>query len=87
MLRVKLTIEYDGSNYSGWQKQSSENTIQQEIEECLIKLFEEKISIFVSGRTDAGVHAFSQVAHFDLSKSKIKINKISLAINQLLKKK
>ena len=86
MLRVKLTIEYDGSNYSGWQKQSSGKTIQQEIERCLIRLFEEKISIFVSGRTDAGVHAFSQVAHFDLSESNIKISKISFAINQLLKK-
>lgn len=86
MKRIKLTIEYDGSSYSGWQKQKSGKTIQEEIEKCLKELFEEKINLYVSGRTDAGVHALAQVAHFDVSKLNIKVEKISFAINQLLKK-
>ncbi len=85
MKRVKLTIEYDGSNYVGWQKQKDGKSIQQEIESCLEKLFKQKIETFASGRTDAGVHAFGQVAHFDIYKPKIEINKIYLALNYLLK--
>ncbi len=85
MQRVKLTIEYDGSNYVGWQKQKDGKSVQQEIESCLEKLFNQKIQTFVSGRTDAGVHAFGQVAHFDINRPKIEINKIYLALNYLLK--
>ncbi len=86
MERVKLTIEYYGSNYVGWQKQKNGKSIQEEIESCLEKLFKVKIQIFVSGRTDAGVHALAQIAHFDLEKSNIKITKISFALNYFLKK-
>ena len=86
MKRVNLTIEYDGSNYVGWQKQKNGKSVQQEIESCLEKLFEKSIPTFVSGRTDAGVHAFGQVAHFDINKPKIEISKIYLALNYLLKK-
>jgi tRNA pseudouridine38-40 synthase len=86
-IRVKITIEYDGSIYVGWQKQRTGRSVQQEIESSLEKLFNEKINIFVSGRTDAGVHAMSQVAHFDLNQNKVAINKISFAVNHLLNKK
>ena len=81
MGRIKLTIEYDGSEYVGWQKQQNGRSIQEEIEICLEKLFNSKIKIYVSGRTDAGVHAFGQIAHFDLKKSHIEIKKISNALN------
>ena len=65
MRNIKITIEYDGSNYSGWQVQgNTQNTIQCKIEAVLSKLFDEKISIIGSGRTDAGVHAYCQVANF-----------------------
>lgn len=65
MRNIKLTIEYDGSNYSGWQVQgNTQNTIQCKIETVLSKLFNEKVSIIGSGRTDAGVHAYCQVANF-----------------------
>ena len=86
MGRIKLTIEYDGSEYVGWQKQQNGRSIQEEIEICLEKLFNSKIKIYVSGRTDAGVHAFGQIAHFDLKKSHIETKKISNALNYLLKR-
>ena len=85
MGRIKLTIEYDGSEYVGWQKQQNGRSIQEEIEICLEILFNSKIKIYVSGRTDAGVHAFGQIAHFDLKKSHIETKKISNALNYLLK--
>ena len=68
MFRVKLVVEYDGSNYVGWQRQNNGKSIQEEIEKSLKKIFNENIELTVAGRTDAGVHAFGQVAHFDLKK-------------------
>ena len=86
MFRIKLIIEYDGSNYVGWQRQENGKSVQGEIESSLKKIFNEKIGLTVAGRTDAGVHAFGQVAHFDLKKKKIDDNKIHKAINFFLKK-
>ena len=60
----KLTIEYDGSAYCGWQRQKNDPTIQEEIESALYKITEQKISLKGSGRTDAGVHAYGQAASF-----------------------
>lgn len=61
----RMTITYDGSRYSGWQKQgNTQNTIQERIETALTKLLQEEIEIHGSGRTDAGVHALGQVANF-----------------------
>ncbi len=61
---IKLTIEYDGTGYSGWQRQDNAVSIQQEIEEALEPLFQQTIALEGSGRTDAGVHAIAQVASF-----------------------
>lgn len=66
MKRIKLTIEYDGSLYSGWQKQPDQKTIQGEIENAILKTIGQNVEVFGSGRTDAGVHAYNQTAHFDL---------------------
>lgn len=66
MSRYALLIAYDGTHYSGWQKQPDTQTIQGEIENVLTTLFQREITIMGSGRTDAGVHAFGQVAHVDL---------------------
>lgn len=64
----RMDIAYDGSRYSGWQKQgNTENTIQERIETALNKLLKEEIEIHGSGRTDAGVHALGQVANFKTS--------------------
>jgi len=65
MLRnFKIIIEYDGGSYHGWQKQKNDLTIQGEIEKVLLKMTGNKVALTGSGRTDAGVHAFSQAANF-----------------------
>jgi len=60
----KLTIEYDGSNFHGWQRQPRDRSIQDEIESALFQMTGQKITLIGSGRTDAGVHALGQVANF-----------------------
>ena len=66
--RYKITIQYDGTRYHGWQIQKNHKTIQGEIEHGLKDFSSKKISVHGSGRTDSGVHALGQVAHFDLNK-------------------
>jgi tRNA pseudouridine38-40 synthase len=65
-IRYKLTIAYDGTNYAGWQVQPGKTTIQGEVERAIEQMAGRHIRIHHSGRTDAGVHAKGQVAHFDL---------------------
>ncbi|MEG1751636.1 MAG: tRNA pseudouridine(38-40) synthase TruA [Clostridia bacterium] len=65
MKRILLTIQYDGTNFCGWQAQPGQRSVQKEIENQLEKIFEQKVELFASGRTDAGVHAKNQFAHFD----------------------
>ncbi len=64
--RWKLTIEYDGRPFSGWQAQDHHSSIQRTIEEAIFKFCQQRIVIHGAGRTDAGVHARGQIAHFDL---------------------
>ena len=67
MKHFRITLQYDGSKYDGWQKQgNTDNTIQGRIEAMLTKLFEQQVEIQGSGRTDAGVHAIGQVASFSV---------------------
>ena len=68
MPRYKLTIEYDGSGFSGWQRQENGSSIQQVLEEAFFALTGQTISVHGAGRTDAGVHASGQVAHVDLGR-------------------
>ncbi len=66
--RWKITIEYDGLSYVGWQRQKIDISVQQAIEDAIYKLSGQQINLHVAGRTDAGVHAVGQVAHFDSEK-------------------
>ena len=65
MKRVALLVQYDGTNYSGWQKQKNATTIQQILDRVLFTITNNKVKTFAAGRTDAGVHASGQVVHFD----------------------
>jgi len=64
-MRLKLTIAYDGRPYSGWQSQPGGNTVQDHVHKALGEIAKQPVSVHGSGRTDTGVHALGQVAHFD----------------------
>ncbi len=83
MKNIKLTIEYDGTNYHGWQYQHDVNSIQEEIEKALTKVTGEYINILGSGRTDAKVHAKGQVANF-YTTSKLPAERFKYALNMRL---
>jgi tRNA pseudouridine38-40 synthase len=80
---IKLTIEYDGTNYAGWQRQPLAITIQGEIERAIEKITGEETEIIGASRTDAGVHAKGYIANFHTN-SKISIEKFTGAINSKL---
>jgi tRNA pseudouridine38-40 synthase len=79
----KLTIEYDGTDFSGWQIQKNAVTVQQTIKEKLETIFNEEINLIGSGRTDAGVHALGQVANFRIDKD-IDKRKLQFSLNGML---
>lgn len=69
-MRIALGVEYDGSQYHGWQAQTGLRTIQQVLEQALTKIADQEISIVCAGRTDTGVHATNQLIHFDCDKER-----------------
>ncbi len=82
-MRVKLTVEYDGTNYAGWQRQTNGLSVQEALERAFEAASGEHVAIHGAGRTDAGVHAMAQVAHLD-TKCSIPAEKICFAINMHL---
>jgi len=80
---ILLTIEYDGTNYYGWQKQPDKRSIQDVLEQSIYKITGEKVKLIGSGRTDAKVHALNQKANFKTN-SNIPTDKFPYAINSLL---
>ncbi len=85
MRNIKLTIEYDGTHFKGWQIQAqNQRTVQGDISKALKKILKEKVSLTGSGRTDSGVHALAQVANFKTS-SRIAISELQKALNANLK--
>ena len=87
MNRYQILIEYEGTSYNGWQIQKKGKSIQENIENILSKLLKEKIKIYGSGRTDTGVHAKEQSAHFDCTKKIIQKDKLLNSLNFFLNKK
>ena len=85
MKNIKLVIEYDGKDFNGWQKQPNKLNIQGTIEQAIKQITGEDVDLNASGRTDAGVHSFGQVANFKTN-SELPIEKWPLALNANLKK-
>jgi tRNA pseudouridine38-40 synthase len=83
MRNIRLTVEYDGGAYCGWQRQINGLSIQQVLEECIGRMTGEEIRVIGSGRTDAGVHALEQVAHFRTA-SRLGEWNLLMGINSLL---
>jgi tRNA pseudouridine38-40 synthase len=84
MPRYRLTLEYDGGPFVGWQRQDNGPSVQGRLEEAIEKLSSERVTVTGAGRTDAGVHALGQVAHFDLEKQ-FEAGKVRDALNYYLR--
>lgn len=84
MPRYRLTLEYDGGPFVGWQRQDNGPSVQAAVEEAIFRLSSEITTVTGAGRTDAGVHAFAQVAHFDLAKE-FAPDKVRDALNHFLR--
>ena len=85
-MRYKITIEYDGSDYCGWQQQKDQpnKSIEEILEKAIFLMTQEKVEIVAAGRTDAGVHALAQIAHFDLEKE-FEMFRLMMGINNYLR--
>jgi len=80
MTRYKVSIEYDGRDFVGWQRQDNGYSVQQAVEEAITDFCGETVVVYCAGRTDAGVHALGQVAHFDLAEA-AEVDTVRDAIN------
>lgn len=81
---IKLVLAYDGTDYSGWQSQTGVRTVQEEIERALAKMHSHPVPIVGAGRTDSGVHAAGQVAHFVTDIARIPADRFEPALNKFL---
>jgi tRNA pseudouridine38-40 synthase len=84
MPHYRLTVEYDGGPFAGWQRQDNGASVQGALEEAIFKFSGERVTVTGAGRTDAGVHALGQVAHFDLEKE-FAADKVRDALNHHLR--
>lgn len=82
--RFKVTIEYDGTDFHGWQRQPNVRTVQEEIEKALARILCTPTTCVGAGRTDAGVHATGQVAHFITGNPRLASNQLLMGVNSLL---
>ena len=87
MNRYHVLIEYVGTNFIGWQNQSKGKSIQKLIQTKISKLLKEKITVVGAGRTDAGVHAIEQSAHFDSKKKIVHLESFVKSVNYFLNDK
>ena len=87
MIRYQILLEYVGTNFAGWQAQKKGSTVQNTVQLTLSKFLKQKIKISGAGRTDAGVHAIEQSAHFDSKNEILNIPKLIKSLNFFLNKK
>lgn len=80
MKNIKLTLEYDGTNYAGFQRQTNVNTVQAEVEKALFDLLKEDVKLIIASRTDSGVHARGMVCNFETD-TRIPVEQIPMAMN------
>lgn len=80
-MRIKLTLGYDGTNFCGWQVQKNQESVQELLETAVYNVTGEKVRVTGSGRTDSGVHALGQVAHFDTQSKTVAPEKFYRALN------
>lgn len=85
-MKVRILLSYKGSAFYGWQKQKNKRTVQEEIEKSLYQLFKKQIPLVGSGRTDTGVHALGQTAHFEMEEKLLKKIPLVKALNHFLPK-
>ena len=83
MTRYKIKIEYDGTPFVGWQFQKNGLSVQKIIQDAIFSFSQQKVNVTGAGRTDSGVHALTQVAHFDLDR-KIKKKNFLMGVNQYI---
>lgn len=83
-MRFAFILSYDGTNYAGWQRQKNALSVQEVVEDAFCKALQKKYTITASGRTDAGVHAWGQVCHFDGDDCPVPAEKIPDCINRFL---
>lgn len=84
MPRYKLTIEYNGTNFSGWQIQPDARTVEGVLEEAFSRIMQTDIDLLGQGRTDAGVHAKAQTAHVDLDLDTLELEKLIYGVNGII---
>lgn len=85
MPKFKMTLEYDGSRYAGWQLQKNDRSIQGELLDAAAKVFgNQPIEVYGAGRTDAGVHARGQVAHLEVPETRLTLDQIRIGLNDVL---
>ena len=84
MFNYKLTLQYDGTKYAGWQIQENALSIQEVIKSSIQQILQEEVNLIGAGRTDAGVHALGQVANFTLDKE-LDLFRFKYSINELTK--
>ena len=83
-MKYLLNVAYKGTNYAGWQRQENANTIQEEVEKALSRLYKEPVTVIGASRTDAGVHALSQKCVFNVGRANIPTGKLPYALNSQL---